>query len=73
MSHTKQKLNALDRIERSLKNMANLTPSGGLKATACMHTTRTIRVLSAIVGCETTAEFCACCGKQLTKPNTDCR
>lgn len=52
--------------------MANLTPSDGFKVTVCKHTNTFIRVLQSVVTCETTALFCADCGKQITEPNTEC-
>lgn len=39
----------------------------------CKHPVKLTRVLSATTTCETTFEECADCGKQLTKPKTDCR
>lgn len=38
----------------------------------CSHRIAETRTLSTQCGCETTAEFCAVCGEQLTKPKTEC-
>ena len=38
----------------------------------CPHWIAKTRTLTAQCGCETTAEFCTECGKQLTEPKTDC-
>lgn len=38
----------------------------------CPHWITKTKTLSVQCGCETTAEFCAVCGEQLTKPKTDC-
>ena len=39
----------------------------------CKHKNKVLRVIYSVVNCETTATFCEDCGKQLTKPKTDCR
>ena len=38
----------------------------------CPHDIAEIRVLDSVATCETTAEFCIECGKQLTQPKTEC-
>lgn len=38
----------------------------------CPHDLGYTRVISTACGCETTAEFCEECGKQLTKAKTEC-
>ncbi len=38
----------------------------------CPHDIAVIRTLTAECGCETTAEFCAEYGEQLTKPKIEC-
>ena len=52
--------------------MANLTPANGNKPKRCDHNNCVMRVISTVVTCETTAIFCQDCGKQLSKPKTDC-
>lgn len=53
--------------------MANLFPSFGSKRKVrCKHLNLIKRVIEALVTCETTAAFCADCGKQITQPKTDC-
>ena len=49
-------------------NISPPTPEGG----ACSHDKTCIRTLTAVLGCETTAEFCIECGKQLSQPKTEC-
>lgn len=38
----------------------------------CPHDIAETRVIESIATCETTAVFCIECGKQLTKPKTEC-
>lgn len=38
----------------------------------CSHDIAETRVLNSVATCEITAEFCVECGKQLTKPKTEC-
>jgi len=38
----------------------------------CPHDIAETRTLHAECGCETTAEFCIECEKQLTQPKTEC-
>ncbi len=49
---------------------ARLTPKK-----PCKHpeSEQRIKVLEAIVNCETTIKICGLCGKQLSKPKIDCR
>lgn len=54
--------------------MANFFPTDGDNVqTVCTHPVQVLRTLEAILTCETIAEFCACCGQQLTEPKTECR
>lgn len=38
----------------------------------CSHDIAETRVITAVCGCETTAEFCIECQEQLTQPKTEC-
>ena len=53
-----------------------LAPEGGTKTYSiteeCAHPDTYLRVLDAVVGCETTVVECMHCGKELTEPKTEC-
>ena len=38
----------------------------------CPHDQNVLRVIDSVATCETTAEFCTECKKQLSKPKTEC-
>jgi len=49
----------------------SLEPSHSIKE-LCPHDIAETRVVESVATCETTAEFCIECGKQLTEPKTEC-
>ncbi len=57
--------------KRELKKM-NKQNENNLFAN-CSHKNKYIKVIRAVINCETTAIFCEDCGKQLTKEKTDCQ
>ena len=46
---------------------------GSGKNKKCSHKNAVLRTIYTSMNCETTAEFCQDCGKQLTESKTDCR